>query len=74
MEIKDMTTEEKYEYLIGMIEGCMWNDKDVVSTEKLLESLLIDLQIKYPVFDPVGSGVTFKEYIKLNEIFSTNNK
>lgn len=40
MTVEEMTLEEKYEYLIGMIEGCMPNDDDVVTTEKLLDAYI----------------------------------
>ena len=69
MEIKDMTTEDKYNYLIGMIEGCMNNDSDIVSTEQLLESLLIDLKVKYPVFSCTDDSVTFERYEDIKEDF-----
>ena len=62
MKTKEMTTEEKYESLIGMIEGCMPDDDDIVHTEQLLESLLIDLTAKYPIFSLIVSGVTFHRY------------
>ena len=60
--IESMSTQDKYEYLIGMIEGCMAEDKDVVHTEQLLEALLIDLVNKYPVLSLTDSRVTFFEY------------
>ena len=60
--IESMSTQDKYEYLIGMIEGCMTEDKDVVHTEQLLEALLVDLINKYPVFSPTDSRVHFFEY------------
>ena len=54
--------KEKYDYLIGMIEGCMNEDNNIVETEKLLESLLMDLRFKYPVFSPIDSVVEFHSY------------
>ena len=60
--IDQMSTQDKYEYLIGMIEGCMPDNREVVETEKLLEALLIDLINKYPVFSPTDARVTFFEY------------
>jgi hypothetical protein len=69
MRTEEMTTEEKYEYLIGMIEGCMPNDEDVVLTERLLDSLLTDLKVKYPVFSLTDSSVSFNRYNNLTEDF-----
>jgi len=40
MTADEMSLEEKYQYLIGMIEGCMPNDEDVVATEKLLDAYI----------------------------------
>ena len=37
-------TATKYDYLIGMIEGCMEKDSDIVATEKLLDSLIQELK------------------------------
>ena len=36
------TEATTYELLIGMIEGCMPNDDDMVTTEKLLDKLLLE--------------------------------
>ncbi len=77
MEIKGMTTEEKYDSIIGMIEGCMEDNDSVVDTERLLESLLIDLTTKYPVFSLKDSSVTFHEYPvdeRLMKLLVSNNK
>jgi len=67
--LQGMTTKDKYDYLIGLIEGCMECDNDVMATERLLDSLLIDLRTKYPVFSPVDSVVEFHSYdiLPLNE-------
>jgi len=40
IEEKKEPNPTTYEYLIGMIEGCMPNDNDVVTTEKLLDKLI----------------------------------
>jgi len=64
IKVTGMSTETKYEYLIGMIEGCMIDDADIVDTETLLESLLVDLIAKYLVFSPTDSRVLFSPYPK----------
>ena len=60
--IEQMSTEDKYEYLIGVIEGCMPNNEDVVHAERLLKALLIDLINKYPAFSPTDSKINFHKY------------
>ena len=67
--ISKLTTKEKYDCLIGMIEGCMNNDSNIVTSELLLDSLLVDLKTKYPVFSPADSRVEFEKYITLKEDF-----
>ena len=60
MEVSEMTIQDKYSYLIGMIEGCMPEDSDIVATEQLLESFLVDLQYFHPHFSPIkNEGITF---------------
>ena len=56
--LQNLTPKSKYDLIIGFIEGCMPNDKDVVATEQVLDSLL------------EGLGITFEERkeIKWNEI------
>jgi len=47
IEEKKEPNPTTYEYLIGMIEGCMPNDNDVVTTEKLLDKLIKEYAQQY---------------------------
>lgn len=71
--IKGLSTVQKYETLIGMIEGGMADDDMIVGTEIVLDSLLVDLKTKYPVFSPTDSTVEFKSYKHLEEDFGCTN-
>ncbi|HDY66575.1 hypothetical protein LCGC14_2170030 [marine sediment metagenome] len=50
-----------YDIIIGMIEGCMPNDKDVIVTEKLLDKLLEEYTSQPAVSEVEILGI-FKEH------------
>lgn len=68
--IGSMSISDKYDYLIGMIEGCMECDNDVMATERLLDSFLIDLQYSHPSVGVTKDSVI--SFIPCNERPSQN--